>query len=61
MKLKTKGGIIYEFVEIKEYGADGYRLEMKVVSKDNRLVTRSVIYPTWKRLLERLNSLEEVE
>lgn len=60
-KLKTKSGIVYQFVEIKEYGADGFRLEMRIVSKDNRLVTRSVIYPTWEKLLERLNTLEEVE
>lgn len=60
-KLKTKSGIIYIFVGITEDGADGFRLEMKTVSKNNRLVSRSVVYPTWEKLLERLNSLEEVE
>ena len=60
-KLKTKSGIIYLFVGITEYGADGFRLEMKTVSKNNKLVSRSVVYPTWEKLLERLNTLEEVE
>lgn len=60
-KLKTKSGIIYLFVGITENGADGFCLEMKTVSKNNKLVSRSVSYPTWGKLLERLNSLEEVE
>lgn len=60
-KLKTKSGIIYLFVGITENDADGFRLEMKTVSKNNKLVSRSVSYPTWSKLLERLNSLEEVE
>lgn len=61
MKLKTLNGLIYQFVGITEDGADGFRLEMKTVSKNNKLVSRSVVYPTWEKLLERLNSLEEVE
>lgn len=60
MKLKTKSGIIYQFVGITEDGADGFRLEMKTV-RNNKLVSTSVSYPTWGKLLERLNSLEEVE
>lgn len=59
-KLKTKSGIIYLFGGITEDGADGFRLEMKSV-KNNKLVSRSVVYPTWEKLLERLNTLEEVE
>lgn len=59
-KLKTKSGIIYQFGGITEDGADGFRLEMKIV-KNNKLVSRSVVYPTWEKLLERLNTLEEVE
>lgn len=59
-KLKTKSGIIYLFVGITESGADGFRLEMKSV-RNNKLVSRSVVYPTWGKLLERLSSLEEVE
>lgn len=59
-KLKTKSGIIYLFVGITEDGADGFRLEMKSV-RNNKLISMSVSYPTWEKLLERLNSLEEVE
>ena len=58
-KLKTKSGIIYQFVGITEDGAGEFRLEMKIV-KNNKLVSRSVVYPTWEKLLERLNALEEI-
>lgn len=59
-KLKTKSGIIYLFVGITGDSTDGFRLEMKSV-RNNKLVSKSVVYPTWEKLLERLNSLEEVE
>ena len=60
MKLKTKTGKVYIFGSVTNQGADGICLELKSVS-NNRLISRRVVYPTWEKLLERLNSLEEVE
>lgn len=58
MKLQTKTGKVYLFVGITDNGADGLKLEMKSVV-NNRLVSRSVTYPTWEAVLKRLNTLEE--
>lgn len=60
MKLKTKTGKVYIFGSVTNQGADGICLELKSVSKNNRLVSRRVVYPTWEKLLERLNTLEEI-
>lgn len=59
MKLKTKTGKVYIFGSVTNQGADGICLELKSVS-NNRLVSRRVVYPTWEKLLERLNTLEEI-
>ena len=60
MKLKTKTGKVYIFGSVTNQGADGICLELKTVSTNNRLVSRKVVYPTWEKLLERLNTLEEI-
>lgn len=59
MKLKTKTGKVYIFGSVTKQGADGICLEMKSVI-NNKLVSRKVTYPTWEKLLERLNTLEEI-
>jgi len=61
MKLTTKTGKIYVFGSVTDCGVDGVCLEMKTVTADNKLVARKVVYPTWGKLLERLNTLEESE